>query len=520
MHDPADPTRPDPTRPDPTRPEPTRLEPTGLVDLAARRLGGMVLAASDEFFAAKENLLEPLPPVFDPLAYSDRGKVMDGWETRRRRDPSGDPSHDWCIVRLGVTGIIDAVLVDTSHFRGNYPAAFELWGTLTDGGPPGEDADWVQLRPRSDLRGDAAQRFDVDAPLRVSHVRFDIHPDGGVARLRLLGRPLVDLRLAADHSGRLDLAAIINGGRAVGCSDAFFSAPTNLLMVGDGRDMSDGWETTRRRGPGHDVAIIELATTGRAERIELDTTNFKGNHPDRCDVLALDAPDADPDELPADGWTPLVLGHPMQPHARHVIDVEEPTVATHLQLRIHPDGGVARLRARGFVTEEGWQRNTVALLDAASDDRAHEVLLACCGSTAWVEAMLERRPFGRPSRLLDAADSCWTNPQPDDVLEALAAHPRIGERSASRWSTREQADAQAGEQTVLDRIAEGNRLYEERFGHVFLIRAAGRSAEEILDALEERLDHPHQTEIAVAAEEQRQITALRLQALLREGVPG
>ena len=162
----------------------------------------------------------------------------------------------------------------------------------------------------------------------------------------------------------------------------------------------------------------------------------------------------------------------------------------------------------------------MALLDAASDDRAHEVLLACCGSTAWVEAMLERRPFGRPSRLLDAADSCWTNPQPDDVLEALAAHPRIGERSASRWSTREQADAQAGEQTVLDRIAEGNRLYEERFGHVFLIRAAGRSAEEILDALEERLDHPHQTEIAVAAEEQRQITALRLQALLREGVPG
>ncbi|AXV08294.1 Allantoicase [Euzebya pacifica] len=510
MHDPADQTRPDPTRPD----------PTGLVDLAARRLGGMVLAANDEFFAAKENLLEPLPPVFDPLAYSDRGKVMDGWETRRRRDPSGDPGHDWCIVRLGVTGVIDAVLVDTSHFRGNFPAAFELWGTLTDGGPPGDDADWVQLRPRTELRGDAAQRFDVDAPLRVSHVRFVIHPDGGVARLRLLGRPLVDLRRAADHSGRLDLAAIINGGRAVGCSDAFFSAPTNLLMVGDGRDMGDGWETTRRRGPGHDFAIVELATTGRVERIELDTTNFKGNHPDRCDVLAIDAADADPAELPTDGWTPLVLDHPMQPHARHVIDVEEPTVATHLQLRIHPDGGVARLRARGFVTDEGWQRSTVALLDAATDDRAREVLLACCGSTAWVDAMLARRPFGRPSRLLGAADACWTNVGPDDVLEALSAHPRIGERSASRWSTREQADARAGEQAILDRIAEGNRLYEERFGHVFLIRAAGRSAEEILDALEERLDHPHQTEIAVAAEEQRQITALRLQALLREGVPG
>lgn len=500
--------------------DPSGRAPTGVVDLAARRLGGMVLDANDEFFAAKENLLDPLPPDFDPLAYSDRGKVMDGWETRRRRDPADAPGHDWCVVRLGVTGVIEAVVVDTTHFRGNYPAAFELWGTLSPDGPPAEDATWAPLRPRTDLRGDAAQRFDVDTHLRVSHVRFVMHPDGGVARLRLLGRPLVDLRRAADHSGRLDLAAIINGGRAVGCSDAFFSAPTNLLMVGDGRDMGDGWETTRRRGPGHDFAIIELATTGRVERIELDTTNFKGNHPDRCDVLAIDAPDADPDDLPTDGWTPLVIDHPMQPHARHVIDVEEPAIATHLQLRIHPDGGVARLRARGFVTEEGWQRNTVALLDAASDDRAREMLLSCCGSTAWVDAMLAQRPFVRPGRLLGAADACWTDVGPDDVLEALAAHPRIGERSASRWSTREQADAQAGEQAILDRIAEGNRLYEERFGHVFLIRAAGRSAEEILDALEERLDHPHQAEIAVAAEEQRQITALRLQALLREGVPG
>ena len=210
---------------------------TGRVDLAAKRLGGMVVAANDEFFAAKENLLEPLPPRFDPHAYGDRGKVMDGWETRRRRQPGSD----WCTIRLGVTGVLEAAVVDTSFFRGNFPEACELHGTLSDTDIPPEAATWVPLLARSELRGDAAQRFDLPPGPLVSHVRLTIHPDGGVARLRLLGRPLVDLHRVTDPGGRLDLAALVNGGRAVACSDAFFSSPSNMISVGDGRDMGDGW---------------------------------------------------------------------------------------------------------------------------------------------------------------------------------------------------------------------------------------------------------------------------------------
>ncbi len=489
---------------------------TGLVDLAARRLGGMVLAANDEFFGAKERLLDPHPPTFDAAAYYDRGKVMDGWETRRRRGEG----KDWCLVRLGVTGVLRAVVVDTTHFRGNYPAACELWGTVADGGPPDDDARWVPLLPRTDLRGDAVQRFDVEAATRVTHVRFTIIPDGGVARLRLLGHPLVDLHRVADPGDRLDLAALVNGGRAVACSDAFFSAPSNLIMVGDARDMADGWETRRRRGPGHDWAVLQLATTGVVERVELDTTHFKGNYPDRCTVEAIHAPGVAADDLPEDGWVVLVAEQPMQPHARHVLDVDAAVEATHLRLRSIPDGGVARLRAFGRITEAGWRRAGMAMLDHAPHEEALARLRACCGSAVWADAMADRRPFGDPDALLDAADEVWTALPVEDRMEAVEAHPRIGERSASRWSTREQSGAAAADQAVLERIAEGNRAYEQRFGHVFLIRAAGRSAEEILAALEERLGHSPAEEQEVASEQQGQITRLRLEALLREGVAG
>ncbi|MEE8600707.1 allantoicase [Euzebya tangerina] len=489
---------------------------TGLVDLAAKRLGGMILSASDEFFGAKENLLEPLPPTYDVTAYADRGKVMDGWETRRRRGPG----QDWVVIRLGVTGVVEAVVVDTSFFRGNFPQAFELWGTVSPDGPPTGTSEWTHLLSHTTLRGDQVQRFEIDHPQRVTHVKFVIHPDGGVARLRVLGRPLVDVRDVADPGGRLDLAALVNGGRAVACSDAFFSPPSNLIMVGDAQDMSDGWETKRRRGPGHDWAIIELATTAILERIEIDTTHFKGNYPDTCSVLVLDAPGVPVEKLPEEGWSVLAAERPMQPHHRHVLDVTEGIPATHLKLLVVPDGGIARLRAFGQVTEEGWRRATVRLLDTGTTSWARHALLACCGSSAWAEQMVDARPFGEPEDLLRAAEEIWWRLGPDDHLEAFEAHPRIGERSASRWSSREQSQAQSGEQTTKDRIAAGNLAYEERFGHIFLIRAAGRSAEEILAALEERLDNDAETERRIAAEQQAQITALRLDALLREGTTG
>jgi allantoicase len=500
---------------------------TGLIDLAARRLGGMVLHADDEFFAAKENLLDPSDPRFDPEHYGDRGKEMDGWETRRRRDL---PGADRCVVRLGVAGVVEAVVVDTAHFRGNYPDAFELEGCVSEGAPPTEDAVWFPLHPRTPLRGDAFQRFDVEVPRRATHVRFSIVPDGGVARLRILGRGVPDLHRAADAAGRLDLAAAINGGRAVACSDEFFSSPHNLVMVGDARSMADGWETKRRRGPGEDWAIITLAATGTVERLEVDTTHFKGNYPDRIVVEAADDHAAAlAGTVPDAAWTTLLPPTPLQPHLRHVFDVAERVEATHLRLRVQPDGGVARLRAFGVVSEAGWRQHGLAVLDGATDEAASAGLLTCCGSTRWAREVAAARPFGEPQRLFDEADAIFGSLTSDELREAFAAHPRIGERAAptasaeaaghTRWSAGEQAGtAQAGDD-VRERLLAGNRAYEERFGHVFLIRAAGRSAEEMLAALEERLGNDPDTELRVAAEQQRQITALRLDKLLREPRP-
>jgi allantoicase len=489
---------------------------TGLVDLAARRLGGLVVAVSDEFFAPADALLDPLPPVFDAAAFGPRGKVMDGWESRRRRSSGSDD----VVVRLGVAGVVAAVVVDTRHFTGNHPEAFELHGTVSDADVPAADAVWVPLLGRTALRGDAAQRFDVAADLRVTHVRLDIHPDGGVARLRVLGRPVVDLHGVADPDDRLDLAATTSGGWAVGCSDAFYSAPANLLMVGDARDMGDGWENRRRRDDGHDWVVVALATAGVVERIELDTTHFRGNFPDRCRIDVVHAPGVDDDGVPEGAWTTIVPETPLRPHARHVFDAVAQVEATHLRLAVLPDGGVARLRARGRVTEEGWRTHGVRLLDTSAAVAAAEVLRACCASAAWVEAMVAARPFGSPGALLAVADEVWAGLTDDDHREAFAAHPRIGERSDSAWSTREQAGAAGAQDGVLERIAEGNVAYEARFGHVYLVRAAGRSAEELLALLEERLGNDPAAELVVAAGQQAEITRLRLERWLREGSIG
>ncbi|MCC5947720.1 MAG: allantoicase [Nitriliruptoraceae bacterium] len=487
---------------------------TAAVDLAARRLGGMVLSATDEFFGPKEALLDPQPPSYDATAYYDRGKVMDGWETRRRREQGTDHA----VVRLGVAGVLEALVVDTTHFRGNAPAAVSCEGCVTGGGPPGPDTTWWPLLPRTDVRPDHRQTIAIDAVSRVTHLRFSMIPDGGVARLRALGRPLVDLHEAADLHGRLDLAAAINGGRAVGCSDEFFSSPHNLIMVGDAIDMADGWETRRRRGAGEDWAILELAASGSIDRIELDTTHYKGNHPHRVVVEGTHAPNASLETLRGGTWTTIVAARPTEPHHRHVVEVTPTEPVTHLRLRVLPDGGVARLRAYGTIDEDGWRRHGLAMLDAADDDLARARLHATCGSRRWVERMLDARPFSTIDELHTVARRIWDALDPEDHLEAFAAHPRIGERSDSAASRREQAAVDDAERAVLEALEAGNRDYEERFGHVFLIRAAGRSADEMLAALQQRLDHDPATERRIAAEQQAEITALRLEHLIRHGV--
>jgi allantoicase len=318
-----------------------------LIDLASEKLGGEVLAANDEFFAPKENLVKLSRPVWIDDRYTDRGKWMDGWETRRRREPG----HDWAILRLGLPGRIRGFIVDTAYFKGNYPESGSIDGcdAAADVDVTSAAARWFDILPRTPLAGHTENRFAVECDHRVTHVRLNIFPDGGVARLRVYGRAVLDrAQLRGDRL--IDLAAVEQGGLVVGTSDMFFGSAQNMIMPGDSGGMHDGWETKRRRGPGHDWAIVELGAPGLIQRLVVDTTHYKGNAPGSCSVDVCFAPGADAADLPETSWRPLLPQTPLSPHTRHEFDVRPRAgAATHVRLNIYPDGGVSRFRVFGIA---------------------------------------------------------------------------------------------------------------------------------------------------------------------------
>lgn len=323
---------------------------TELVDLASERLGGAVLYANDDFFAPKENLLKASAPVFVEGKYTERGKWMDGWESRRRRTPG----FDWCLIRLGLAGRVRGVVVDTAFFRGNYPEQCSLEACAVEGQPGvekllDESNAWVEILPISQLRGDSQNNFETTSAERVTHLRFKIYPDGGVARLRVYGEVWPDWSRLTRRAGEIDLAAVEHGGLVLAASDMFFGHRHNLIMPGRAADMSDGWETKRRRGPGHDWAVIRLGARARAiKRIEVDTSHFKGNYPDACSLEACELPAGAANEADWSqcSWREVLPRTKLEAHTRHLFEDEiaDAGAATHLRFHIYPDGGVSRLR--------------------------------------------------------------------------------------------------------------------------------------------------------------------------------
>ena len=324
---------------------------TDLVDLAAEALGGTVIAANDEFFAPKEALLKPTPAEWREGVYTERGKWMDGWETRRRRTPG----FDWAIIHLGAAGVVRGVVIDTAFFRGNYPEGASIEGCEVEGTPSVDvlthpSTVWRTILPQVPLKGDSRNLFATQDAGRLTHLRLNIFPDGGVARLRVHGdvRPVHE----GDGDASIDLAALENGGFSMVCSDMFFGHRQNLILPGRSTHMGNGWETQRRRGPGHDWTIIRLGNPGTIERVELDTDHYKGNAPGACMIEVCRLPGASAEQLidPALPWTTIVPETTLQPHGRHRWAVSTVSPATHLRLNIYPDGGVARLRAFGHRT--------------------------------------------------------------------------------------------------------------------------------------------------------------------------
>lgn len=323
---------------------------TQLTDLAAERLGGKVLYATDDFFAEKENLLKPGRGVFIVDKYTDRGKWMDGWESRRKRTPG----HDWAVVQLATSGKITGFDIDTNFFLGNHPPHASVEGiylpdasSVTDWDSPA--LPWKEILPKSHLDAGSRNFFTTDIRDTFTHIRLHIYPDGGVARFRVYGEVSKDWSLVPNDMD-IDLAAAINGGQPVACNDMFFSAMGNLIMPGRGVNMGDGWETKRNRTPGNcDWVILRLAHTGMINRILVDTCHFKGNYPDRCSIEAC-LSDNDQKVLNNEAdWVTILPESKLQADAEHTYtkEISSHPVCSHVRLRIFPDGGISRLRLFG-----------------------------------------------------------------------------------------------------------------------------------------------------------------------------
>lgn len=326
-----------------------------LTDLADRRLGAGVVAANDEFFAHRENLLKPGPAEFDPEHFGHKGKVMDGWETRRRRGISAeqphpaDDDHDWALVRLGAPGVIHGIVVDTAHFRGNYPRAVSVEATSLPGSPSpetllGDGVKWTTLVPRTRIGGHAANGFTVDTAQRFTHLRVNQHPDGGIARLRVYGEVAPDPAWLA-ALGTFDLVALEHGGRVEDASDRFYSPATNTIQPGRSHKMDDGWETRRRRDRGNDWIRYRLAAHSEIRAVEIDTAYLKGNS---AGWAALSVRDGE-----SGAWTEILPRTLLQPDTNHRVVLAAPAVATHVRIDIFPDGGISRLRLFGSLTPRG-----------------------------------------------------------------------------------------------------------------------------------------------------------------------
>ncbi|CAF1297936.1 unnamed protein product [Adineta steineri] len=315
------------------------------VNLIDERLGAQILSVSDEFFAPAVRMLDPKPAVFHPGKFDDHGQYMEGWESRRKRVAG----YDWCIVQLGLAGKIVGVDIDTSHFTGNYPVAASIDACCVNKGEKSDN--WQEILHAVTLGPNAHHFHAITVEDHLTHIRLNIYPDGGIARLRVYGivQPLEDR-----FKEEVDLLALENGGRAIAANDEHYGNPWTLLHPGRGINMDDGWQTRRRRLPGNDWCLLALGKRGRISRIVLDTAHFKGNFPDTCIIQAADVTINNNKSLVTQSmfWQTLLSEQKLTMDAIHTYDKEQINdlgPITHVRINIIPDGGLSRVRLFGRV---------------------------------------------------------------------------------------------------------------------------------------------------------------------------
>ena len=493
--------------------------PLDMIDLASSVSGGQVLWSTDEFFAEGENLLKPEPAVFDPDRYTERGKWMDGWESRRRRTPG----HDTAIIKLGIAGIVRMVNINTAHFTGNYPAFARVWGCHA----PKADlhtlrsrTQWVELTNAAALNGGASNMVVVRKPESVTHIKLEIFPAGGVARLRVYGDAAQQ-----KSTDEVNLIGQESGAQAIACSDMYFSEMHNLLKATPPANMGDGWETKRSRPPGDDWVIIKLGHAGIPNALEVDTAFFKGNYPQQFAVDALMWPDAAPWQLlTVPLWTEVIEKTNLGADKVHRFEWPDTQAITHIRVRIYPDGGISRLRLNGRWSSDHKPTDpAIAAFNQRVSSEKSSLLSTCCGAQRWVSQMAQHDTVTTRAHLRGLCESTWWSLDESDWLEAFTHHPKIGEDKAAlqakfqntaTLAANEQKGIETASESTLDRLIKGNQSYLEKFGFIFIVCAQGKSAEEMCTLLEQRLVNSRENELRIAAGEQAKITWLRIEKCL------
>jgi allantoicase len=319
-----------------------------MMNLAEPRLGSKVIFKTDDFFASANRIINPNPPIFKEGVFDKHGKWMDGWETRRRRRRKG---FDYLIIKLGKPGKIFNVDVDTAHFSGNQPTYTSLEACHSNK-KPNNKSKWITILNKKKLGPNKNHNFKIKNKSIFTHVKLNIYPDGGIARLRIYGE--VEMKKVNFGNKIINLSSMLNGASIIGCNNEHFGKAENTLAPGKGKNMGDGWETRRSRGKNFDWLIIKLGRTGTINRIEIDTHHFKGNYPDMCSVQATYVPNKISNYSvvkKSNKWKSLLNKVKLKANKKHSFNNKtmQKNKINYIKINIYPDGGISRIRTFGKV---------------------------------------------------------------------------------------------------------------------------------------------------------------------------
>ena len=315
----------------------------GLIDLAQPRLGSKVIFKTDDFFASAKRIINPLPAVFKEGLFDKNGKWMDGWESRRKRTPG----HDYLIIKLGKPGSISRVDVDTSHFNGNQPSMVSLEVCYSKSNSI-KNFKWKPFISKT--KANSHHLFKTSSRSIVTHVKLNIFPDGGVARLRLYGS--ISKKNSNFGNKIVNLTSLLNGASVVACNNEHFGKAENILAPGKAKNMGDGWETRRRRDKGFDWLILNSIKGNKINKIEISTHHFKGNFPSHCSLQATYITNKKTSSsivTDSDKWKLLLDKVKLSANKTHVFKNKLMTnnKINYIKINIYPDGGISRFRMFG-----------------------------------------------------------------------------------------------------------------------------------------------------------------------------